>query len=75
MPKGEVDLCCGLNVKCGPHRLVCLNTWVPAGGSIWDGCGSYRRWSHTRGSRSLGVGLDSLAHFLLPLCFLTIDAM
>jgi hypothetical protein len=20
-----------------PHRLICLNTWSPAGGTLWEG--------------------------------------
>lgn len=23
----------------GPHRLICVNTWFPAGGTVWEGLG------------------------------------
>lgn len=28
------------NIKC-PHRLVCLNSWSPAGGAVQRGCGTF----------------------------------
>jgi hypothetical protein len=30
----EVE-CYNLNIKC-PHRLMCLNTWSPVDGTIWE---------------------------------------
>lgn len=26
-------------MKNGPHRLLCVNTWFPAGGTVWEGLG------------------------------------
>lgn len=26
-------------MKNGPHRLRCVNTWFPAGGTVWEGLG------------------------------------
>ena len=40
----QVFRCCGLNGKC-PHKLMCLNIWVPAGTAIWEGDESLQRGS------------------------------
>lgn len=34
--------CGGLNEKC-PDRLMCLNTWLPLDGAVWEGYRSLRR--------------------------------
>lgn len=36
-----------------PHRLMCLNTWSPAGGTVWGGC-------ETLGARAL---LEEMHHW------------
>lgn len=66
-------ICCCLNVKC-PHRLECLNTWSPAGDSVFKDCGKFRKnqtkWNW--GKRGLGVLWCSLSLplslFLPPSC-------
>lgn len=35
------------------HRLMCLKVWSPAGGTVWIGCGTFRRGLN--GSESLGA--------------------
>lgn len=39
-----------------PSRLLYLNTWSRVDGAVWEGCGSFRKWSFARGSVSLGWG-------------------
>lgn len=50
--KNKGSSCC-LNVKRLPqvHQLEHL---VPSCSTVWEGCGSYRKWSIAGGSESLG---------------------
>lgn len=44
-----------------PSRLLYLNTWSRVDGAVWEGCGSFRRWSFARGSVSLESGFFSFS--------------
>lgn len=47
-----------LNMKCPPQAPW---AWSPAGGSVWENYRTFRRWSVTRGSRSLGADFEVLS--------------
>lgn len=38
-----VQSVCSICIWNVPRRLVCLNTWLLAGYTIWKGCGTFRR--------------------------------
>lgn len=44
-------------MTCPPPRLVGFISWSSAGGSVWDGCGTFRSRSMAEGSGTLGTGL------------------
>lgn len=47
--------------------LMCLiNTRSPAASSVWEGCGTYRRWSLAEGSGSQKQALRFLSLVPLP---------
>lgn len=46
------------------HRFMCLNSWSPVGGSVWESHGNFRRRSLAEGGF---WGSISLLHFLFPL--------
>lgn len=41
-----------------PQGLICVDTWPPANGTVWKGCGTFRRSSLGRGSPLLGAGFN-----------------
>lgn len=43
-----------------PHRVMCLITWSPAGGAVWEGYVTFVRENLAGGGTSLGVGLENL---------------
>lgn len=56
--------CSRFELKC-PHRLLCLSTWAPAGGTtVLKVCGTFGKWSFTGGSGSLPY-----EEAPLPVCF------
>lgn len=59
-----------LNMK-SPHRLTCLNPWSVTFGTIWEGCGTFRRWSLAEGNGSLRARLGGVVaplHFPINAC-------
>lgn len=48
--------CGGLNGKCPPDRLRCLNPRTLGGGTVKGSYGTLRRWSLVGGSESLEGG-------------------
>lgn len=46
--------------------LMCLNTRSPAASTVWEGCGTFRRWSLAEGSDSLQQALRFLSLVPLP---------
>lgn len=59
-------------IENAPYKLVCLHTWFPGGGAIWQGCGIFRRWRLTgerqskKKALSLFILLPLTVHSLLP---------
>lgn len=53
-----------------PYGQVCLYTFCPAGGAIFEACKAFRMWSLTRESRWLGEGLWRLYWLLVLAWFL-----
>lgn len=51
-----------MNVKCPPSAH--LDIWSLAGGTALDGCGTFRGWNLTGGSKPLGWDLKSVAQLL-----------
>lgn len=54
VPAGSLRFLMGVSGFVGIWSHMCLNTWFPAGGSVWEGCGTFRRPSLTGGRGSLG---------------------
>jgi hypothetical protein len=67
---------CGLNVKCSLWVHTFENL-VLVGGTVREGCGTFKGWRLTEGSESLAFGLEVLQPkpFPIPLCFLTVHAI
>lgn len=58
-------LCYDLNVNCHQHRLT-SEEWSPAGGTLWEGCGTCRRRSLMEEEGLWGWALRSYSTALLP---------
>lgn len=41
-----------------PDRFLSLNAWSSAGVAVWEGWETFKRWSPTGRSGSLGMGLE-----------------
>lgn len=49
--------------------LLGMSTWPPAGGTVWEGPGTFGRWSLAGGSASLEMGLRVCNLVSSSLCF------
>jgi hypothetical protein len=43
--------------------LICLKSWSPGGGTIWERYGTFSRWRLAGGYMSLGVSVEILLIF------------
>ena len=50
------------------HRPTCLKTWLPAGGAVNRGYGTFRMWSLDEASMSKGHALGVYNFDPLPVC-------